>query len=313
MGLFVSNQQDKVPVDRGLEELLARTASLAFAAASLPPAAEVGVALVDDERIREMNRTYRGIDEPTDVLAFAHGERGQGEPWPEPGSEGLYLGDVAISLETASRQAAEQGHDLAREMAWLLAHGILHLAGYDHDLEPGARLMRAKEREILEGLRDRAPRRRRPAARNGLAGERARAFLEEQGIAAEGLLDAAWEARKSAYAPYSGFAVGAALLGCSGRVYQGCNVENASYGLTLCAERSALAQAVLGGERGLAAVAVVAQGREVPVPCGACCQALAEFSRGTVVILQRDRREEFKVWRLRDLLPIPFGWERYED
>lgn len=307
MPLFVSNQQDKVPVGHALELLLARVGDQALAAAALPEEVEIGVALVDDARIKEMNRTYRGIDAPTDVLAFALNERGKDDPWPDEREQEPYLGDVAISLETAARQAAEAGHSLEREVAWLLAHGILHLAGYDHDKEQGALLMRAKEREILAGAGLESGKRRRAAGRKvGLAGERARAFLAEQGIEAAGLLAAAWEARNYAYAPYSGLAVGAAILGRSGEVYKGCNVENASYGLTLCAERGALAQAILGGERGLAAVAVVAQGPGPVTPCGACCQALAEFGKNLVVIAQKDRGEDYVVFSLEDLFPAPF-------
>ena len=92
------------------------------------------------------------------------------------------------------------------------------------------------------------------------------------------LINLAREVREQAYAPYSHFAVGAALRGKSGRVFVGCNVENLSFGLTICAERAAVCAAVAAGEREFEALAVVADSREPVSPCGACRQVLAEFS-----------------------------------
>jgi cytidine deaminase len=115
----------------------------------------------------------------------------------------------------------------------------------------------------------------------------------------EPLIDAAWEARERAYAPYSKFAVGAALLA-GGEVVVGCNVENLSYGLTICAERVAVGAAIAAGVRELEAVVVVAD-TEVPVsPCGACRQVLAEF--GDPLICLANRKERL-VFRLSELLP----------
>jgi cytidine deaminase len=91
------------------------------------------------------------------------------------------------------------------------------------------------------------------------------------------LLEAAQAARARAYAPYSNFPVGAAVLGESGRIWAGCNVENSSFGLSVCAERNAVARAVLEGEARILAV-VVAGGRKPVPPCGACRQVLAEFA-----------------------------------
>jgi cytidine deaminase len=98
------------------------------------------------------------------------------------------------------------------------------------------------------------------------------------------LVAAAKKARCNAYCPYSKFKVGAAILASSGKIYAGANIENASYGLTLCAERAAAARAVSDGERRFTAIAIVAGDRPV-VPCGACRQVLAEFGADMDVIL----------------------------
>lgn len=114
------------------------------------------------------------------------------------------------------------------------------------------------------------------------------------------LVEAAWRAREMAYAPYSNFHVGAALLAADGRVFVGCNVENISYGLTNCAERVAIGAAVAAGVREFLAVAVVAD-TGVPIsPCGACRQVLAEFGVPQVMLANRATREQF---RLEELLP----------
>ena len=114
------------------------------------------------------------------------------------------------------------------------------------------------------------------------------------------LVDEAWKARAQAYAPYSKFQVGAALLSEDGRVFHGCNVENLSYGLTNCAERVAIGAAVAAGIRRFMAVAVVAD-TAVPIsPCGACRQVLAEFGVPRVILANHSERLEFT---LEELLP----------
>lgn len=120
------------------------------------------------------------------------------------------------------------------------------------------------------------------------------------------LLAAAAEACQSAYAPYSHFQVGAAVLAGSGRVYRGCNVENASYGLTICAERSAVCAAVAAGERVLVAVAIVATGDQPAMPCGACRQVLHEFGPRMLVV-SRGLAGSVRRVALTTLLPAAFG------
>lgn len=113
------------------------------------------------------------------------------------------------------------------------------------------------------------------------------------------------QAAQAAYAPYSGFPVGAALLGEDGRVYAGCNVENASYGLTICAERNALAAGIASGCRRFAALAIAAK-RPVP-PCGACCQVLAEFCPPEMPLWLAGPDGSPRRLTFREVFPQPFS------
>lgn len=117
------------------------------------------------------------------------------------------------------------------------------------------------------------------------------------------LLHLAALARQSAYVPYSHFAVGAALRADDGRVFTGCNVENASYGLTICAERNAVAHAVAEGARRFDAIAVVTENGVTP--CGACRQVLAEFGPRMTVIVA-DVAGNHRVYAMNELLPDAF-------
>jgi cytidine deaminase len=125
---------------------------------------------------------------------------------------------------------------------------------------------------------------------------------------AQRLVSLARRARENAYAPYSGYLVGAAVLAEDGRTFVGCNVENSSYGLTICAERNAVAAAVAAGARPTA-VAVVAADRDV-VPCGACCQVLAEFAGDMPVILAATDGDDRRVTPLSAFLPSAFRFRR---
>ena len=124
------------------------------------------------------------------------------------------------------------------------------------------------------------------------------------------LLELATKAREKAYAPYSGFRVGAALLGKSGKIYTGCNVENAAYTPTNCAERTAVFKAVSEGEREFTAIAIVGgKGEEIAdfcAPCGICRQVLAEFCDGDFRILL-GTPDNVSVHTLAELLPYSFG------
>jgi probable rRNA maturation factor len=105
---------------------------------------QLSVCLVSDRRMREFNRRFRGIDRPTDVLAFC----GDGRPGPD---RQVHLGDIVISVPTAARQARERKHSLAKELKILTLHGYLHLLGHDHETDDGAmlRLQRRLTRRLL--------------------------------------------------------------------------------------------------------------------------------------------------------------------
>lgn len=129
------------------------------------------------------------------------------------------------------------------------------------------------------------------------------------------LIEKAAEAAEKSYAPYSKFHVGAALwVAGKKRIITGGNVENASFGLTICAERAALAAAVSAGHRRFEAIAVVADGNEIPVPCGACLQTLAEFCGPDFMIIMGKAGfpEGRQVYQLRDLFPRVFKFDAAE-
>lgn len=121
------------------------------------------------------------------------------------------------------------------------------------------------------------------------------------------LLAEARQARLVSYSPYSHFAVGAALLCADGSVVRGCNVENASYGLTLCAERNAIFQAVAQGKRAFKAMAIVGNGTEPAWPCGACLQVMAEFAPEMTLYVAGAEGEEIVTTSVQALLPAQFA------
>lgn len=134
--------------------------------------------------------------------------------------------------------------------------------------------------------------------------------MSDAAFDAQALLDEARQARERSYAPYSKFRVGAAVLAKSGTVFRGCNVENASYGLTVCAERVAIQTMVASGERELVAVAIVAGGSEgirVTPPCGACRQVIHEFAPEAQVVLPGANGDPPQVNAIAEFLPRGFG------
>ena len=281
-------------VDPALLTLMQTAADCALHMEGVRRRCAVSVRLCDDETIHEINREFRGIDRATDVLSFPMINYPQGETAGKADKllrqalddelNACMLGDLIISVPHALAQAEEYGHSPEREAVYLLVHGICHLMGYDHIDPDDQRRMRAMEEKILNAV--------------GMSRD------EQQQISDETLLALAVSARERSYSPYSGYAVGAALLSADGRVFQGCNIENASFGLTNCAERTAMFKAVSEGATEFTAIAISAES-SAPWPCGACRQVLNEFAPDIhVLVTWGDHVEEAP---LSALLPHGFG------
>lgn len=150
MQIELSNQQEKLSLTQEMEDRIVEVLEEAARVHEVDDMTEVSLMFTDDETIHEMNREYRGIDRPTDVLSFALEEGEEEEIYGGP--EENLLGDIIISVETAVRQAEEYGHSVEREMAFLALHGMLHLLGYDHMEEEERQEMRAQEEAILASL-----------------------------------------------------------------------------------------------------------------------------------------------------------------
>lgn len=120
------------------------------------------------------------------------------------------------------------------------------------------------------------------------------------------LLQAAIETRANAYAPYSNFHVGAALRSIAGTIYSGCNVENASFGLTICAERNAIFQMIANGEKEFAEIVIIGDSLKFLPPCGACRQVMSEFAKPTVRVWMCDRDGNACSATMAELLPAQF-------
>lgn len=281
-------------VEPGLLSLMQTAADCALTVEGVKRPCAVSIRLCDDEAIHAINREFRHVDRSTDVLSFPMVNyppgitAGQADKLLRQALDdelnACMLGDLIISVPHVLAQAAEYGHSPQREAAYLLVHGICHLMGYDHMEDDDKRRMRAMEETILGAV--------------GLERE------GEQRISDETLLALAVAARERSYSPYSGYAVGAALLAADGRVFQGCNVENASFGLTNCAERTALFKAISEGAREFTAIAIAAE-RAAPWPCGACRQALNEFAPDIRVLVTWDGHVDQAS--LSQLLPHGFG------
>lgn len=134
------------------QSLIERAVAAVLAGEGIDEEIELSILITRDEELHRLNRDYRGVDRPTDVLSFASEEEPDDAPvaFVRPDEEPRFLGDLAISYERVLDQAEEYGHTPARELAYLVAHGLLHLLGYDHELGPDeAADMRAREEAAM--------------------------------------------------------------------------------------------------------------------------------------------------------------------
>lgn len=126
------------------------------------------------------------------------------------------------------------------------------------------------------------------------------------------LVKKAMEARENAYAPYSGFRVGACIQTSDGRIYTGCNVENSSFGAAICAERTAIAKAVSEGSTKISAIAITSDSDRLTYPCGICRQVISEFAGDDIKIICSDKKGQYKIYGMNDILPHAFTREDME-
>lgn len=280
-------------IDQAIMERMQAAADLCLECENVNIPCAVTVCLCDDDTIAEINRQYRNIDRSTDVLSFPSVNYPEGKTAGNSESllkqeyddqyDAAFLGDLFISVPHLIAQAQEYGHTVKREAVYLLVHGICHLMGYDHIEDSDKERMRAMEEKILSA---------------------ASVTRDEKDNAEDSvLLEMAREAMTRSYSPYSSYPVGAALHSTDGRIFTGCNVENASFGLTNCAERTAVFKAVSEGTRSFDVLAIAAKTKAWP--CGACRQVLNEFAPDLRILVTWDGNVEEKT--LRELLPEGFG------
>ena len=257
----------------------------------------VYLSIVGDDQIQKINAHHRNINKATDVLSFPTVNYPKGIT--ASGAELLIkqeyaddenayiLGEIFISQDHVHSQAEQYRHSTTRELCFLLAHGIFHCFGYDHEQEDQQTEMRVMEEKalILAGI-----------TRNG---DTSCSPTDSE------LIAMAKEAMQRSYSPYSHFKVGACLLSEDGRVFTGANIENASYGLTICAERSAVFKAVGEGVREFKTIAIAAENAP-PWPCGACRQVLNEFTPDIRVLIGWGENQTDES-SLSALLPHSFG------
>ena len=148
--VIITNKQKAVKIPTGLRMLIRRCCHAVLELEKFQGPAEISVTFTDNEEIRKLNAQYRNIDAATDVLSFPMGENGQYDTNLETGAK--ILGDIVISVEKAVEQAEAYDHSLQREVAYLTAHSVLHLLGYDHVENMEKVRMREKEELIMEQL-----------------------------------------------------------------------------------------------------------------------------------------------------------------
>lgn len=146
MDIYIDNRQEKIDIDPHIESIIKSVTEECLNIEGKSKEVEVSVSFVDNEEIRQLNRDFRNVDSPTDVLSFPMNEDADGPFTP-------ILGDIVISLERAFEQSVEYGHTLEREVAYLTAHSMFHLLGYDHMTDEEKKIMREKEKQVMKNLK----------------------------------------------------------------------------------------------------------------------------------------------------------------
>lgn len=157
MEVLIENLQDNVAITDKLEALLKEAVNGCLRLQEFQMPSEISIMLVDDSKIKEINKEQRNIDKATDVLSFPMVDMKDGEIISNEGDFDLdenllLLGDIIISTDTAMKQAEEYGHSFEREMAFLVTHGVFHLLGFDHEVEEEERVMMGKQESVLKGM-----------------------------------------------------------------------------------------------------------------------------------------------------------------
>lgn len=145
MDYYIDNRQSKYEITNELEQLLEKVIDEVLRVEGLSKNYEVSISFVENDEIKELNRDYRGVDKETDVLSFPMED--------EFGLEDSLLGDIIISIDKANEQSLEFGHTIEREIAYLTAHSMFHLLGYDHMKEDEKLIMREKEKQVMKNLK----------------------------------------------------------------------------------------------------------------------------------------------------------------
>ena len=247
----------------------------------------VSLTLVSKEEIHSLNKEYRDMDRPTDVLTFAFQEADVVEV-----DEYIDLGNIIISPEVAKDQCGKYNHPYEREMAFLFIHGLLHSFGYDHH--------RSKEEEIEMF-----------ALQNKILNSLPIEFYADMKKMKKYLL----EAKSMSYSPYSHFAVGAVVMTRDRKYHLGFNIENSAYGDSMCAERVALYHTYAQGYKkdDIVAMGLITDSKDIGSPCGSCRQVMSELLNESVRIhiFNADMSQELSS-NIEELFPYAFTKEQLQ-
>ena len=153
METMIINQQNKINYGKELQQVIINVCNTVAKVGHLPKDSEVSIMIVDNNYIQELNFIYRQQNRPTDVLSFPMNELSDDEPDYDASGEINIMGDIVISLEQAVLQSNDYGHSLDRELGYLVAHGMLHLMGYDHESEEEGQVMRILEEKIMQAVK----------------------------------------------------------------------------------------------------------------------------------------------------------------